>query len=140
MSFSSAFEIGVHKNWRRNPQALGTGGSIFRVAAVEAVGGFDKHMKGAAEDADLTTKIKAKGYSLVLSDAKFEHEFKRTLKSLWKQYTWYGFGMHYFYHKHGSIKETMIVYFWPVSYAWGLMRSVLVFRATKKNRFLPSFV
>jgi glycosyltransferase involved in cell wall biosynthesis len=141
LSFSSSFEIGIHRNWRRNPQALGTGGSIFRVAAVKAVGGFDKRIKGAAEDADLTIKIKNKGYSLAISDAIFEHEFKRNLKSLWKQYTWYGFGMHYFYHKHGSIKDTMMVYFWPVTYAWSLIRAILVFRATKKKIafFLPSY-
>ncbi len=35
----------------------------------------------------------------------------------------------------------MLVYFWPVSYAWGLVRAVLVFRATKKKIafFLPSY-
>jgi glycosyltransferase involved in cell wall biosynthesis len=141
LSFSSAFEIGIHRNWRRNPQALGTGGSAFRVIAVKAAGGFDTRIKGAAEDADLTKKIKSKGYSLAISEAKFEHEFKRNLKSLWKQYTWYGFGMHYYYHKHGNIGEMALVYFWPVSYTWGLIRSVLVFRATKRKIafFLPSY-
>jgi glycosyltransferase involved in cell wall biosynthesis len=140
LSFSSAFEIGIHRNWRRDPQALGTGGSIFRVAAVKAAGGFDKQIKGAAEDADITAKIKDKGYLLAVSDAQFEHEFRRNLKDLWKQYTWYGFGMHYFYHKHGSIRE-MIIYFWPVAYAWGLMRSLLVFKATRKKIafFLPPY-
>ena len=43
--------------------------ALFRVAAVKAVGGFDKKIKGAAEDADLTIKIKNKGYSLAISDA-----------------------------------------------------------------------
>ena len=140
LSFSSAFEIGIHRNWRRDPRALGTGGSIFRVSAVKEAGGFDKQIKGAAEDADLTTKIKNKGYSLAVSDAQFEHEFRRNLKDLWKQYTWYGFGMHYFYHKHGGVKD-MIVYFWPVSYARGLIRAILVFRATKRKIafFLPSY-
>jgi len=73
--------------------------------------------------------------------ALFEHEFKRTLKALWRQYTWYGFGMHYVYHKHGSIRETMLIYFWPVSYAWSLVRAILVFKLTKRKIafFLPSY-
>ncbi len=141
LSFSSAFEIGIHRKWRNNPQALGTGGSIFRVIAVKEAGGFDKRIKGAAEDADLTTKIKSKGYTLAISEAKFEHEFKTNLKNLWKQYAWYGFGMHYFYHKHGSIRDTMIVYFWPVTYAWSLVRTMLIFKRTKRKIafFLPSY-
>jgi cellulose synthase/poly-beta-1,6-N-acetylglucosamine synthase-like glycosyltransferase len=141
LSFSSAFEIGVHRTWRRNPQTLGTGGTIFRIAAVKAAGGFDKGVKGSAEDADLTARIKSAGYSLALSEAEFEHEFKTTLKTLWKQYTWYGYGMHYFYHKHGTLNEQMLVYFWPVTYAWSLVRSVLVFKATHRKIafFLPSY-
>jgi cellulose synthase/poly-beta-1,6-N-acetylglucosamine synthase-like glycosyltransferase len=141
LSFSSAFEIGVHRTWRRNPQTLGTGGTIFRVDAVKAAGGFDKGVRGSAEDADLTARIKSAGYSLVFSEAEFEHEFKTTLKTLWKQYTWYGYGMHYFYHKHGKLNESMIVYFWPVTYVWSLVRSILVFKATRRKIafFLPSY-
>ena len=141
LSFSSAFEIGIHRNWKRNPQSLGTGGSIFRVNAIRAVCGFDKHIRGAAEDSDITTKIRSKGFSLVISEAKFEHEFKQNLNGLWKQYTWYGFGMHYCYHKHGSIRETMLTYFLPITYAWSFVRLVLVFKATRKKIafFLPSY-
>ena len=141
LSFSSSFEMGIHRNWRRDPQALGTGGSIFRVDAVKKAGGFDTQIRGAAEDADITTKIKNNGYLLAMNDAQFEHEFKRNLKSLWKQYTWYGYGMHYVYHKHGSIRDSMIVYFAPAAYAWGIIRAFLVFKAMKKKIafFLPSY-
>jgi len=141
LSSSNAYEIGIHKAWKRNPWALGTGGTIFRVDAIKAAGGFDTQIKGAAEDADLTARIKTVGYSLFTSEAEFEHEFRRTLKSLWKQYTWYGYGMHYFYHKHGNVKNSMIVYFWPTAYAWNLVRSIVLFKKTKRliAFFLPSY-
>jgi glycosyltransferase involved in cell wall biosynthesis len=141
LSFSSAYEIGIHRTWRRNPQTLGTGGTIFRVDAIKAAGDFDTQIKGAAEDADLTAKIKSAGYSLFKSEAEFEHEFKKTLKTLWKQYSWYGYGMHYFYHKHGKLNESMLIYFWPISYAWGLIRSIMVFKETGRKIafFLPSY-
>jgi glycosyltransferase involved in cell wall biosynthesis len=141
LSYSSVYEIGIHRTWRRNPQTLGTGGSIFRIAAIKAAGGFDAKIKGAAEDADLTAKIKAAGYSLSISEAEFEHEFKKTLKTLWKQYAWYGYGMHYFYHKHGKLNESMLIYFWPVAFTWGFVRSMLVFKTTRRKIafFLPSY-
>jgi len=141
LSSSAAFEIGVHRNLKRDPPYLGTGGSIFRVNAVKSVGGFDKQIKGAAEDAELTTKIKSKGYLLAMTDAQFEHEFKRNLKGLWKQYSWYGYGMHYVHHKHGGIRDSMLVYFWPVAYAWSIVRAILIFRATRNKIafFLPSY-
>jgi cellulose synthase/poly-beta-1,6-N-acetylglucosamine synthase-like glycosyltransferase len=141
LSYSSAYEIGIHRSWRRNPQTLGTGGTIFRIVAVRAAGGFDTQIKGAAEDADLSARIKSAGYSLSVSEVEFQHEFKKTLSALWKQYVWYGYGMHYFYHKHGRLKKSMLVYFWPIAYIWGLIRSILVFKATRKKFafFLPSY-
>jgi len=141
LSCSGDYEIGIHRTWRRNPQALGTGGSIFRVDAMKAAGGFDARIKGAAEDADLTARIKLAGYSLSTSNAIFEHEFKKTLKTLWKQYSWYGYGMHYFYHKHGKLNSSVLINFWPISYVWSAMRAILVFRITHRKIafFLPSY-
>jgi cellulose synthase/poly-beta-1,6-N-acetylglucosamine synthase-like glycosyltransferase len=141
LSSSDSQEIGIQRNWRQNPQALGTGGSIFRVAAMIAVGGFDNKIKGAAEDADLTARIKSAGYSLIISEAEFEHEFKKTLQSLWKQYVWYGYGMHYFYHKHGKLNGSLFVYFLPITFAWNLLRSILIFKATRRKIafFLPAY-
>jgi glycosyltransferase involved in cell wall biosynthesis len=141
LSFSGSFEMGIQRSWRRNPDSLGTGGTIFRVAAVKAVGGFDKAIKGSAEDADITARIKSAGYRLEISDAEFEHEFKKTLRALWKQYTWYGFGMHYFYHKYGTLNGSMVVYFIPLAYIWGFVRSALIFKATRKKIafFIPSY-
>ncbi len=140
LSISGAFEVGINRVWKRNPQTLGTGGTIFRVAAMKAAGGFDKRIKGSAEDADITACIKSAGYSLAVNDVEFEHVFKGTLKSLWKQYSWYGYGMHYFFHKHGKL-ESFLVYFWPTAYVMGLVRLVLVFKATRNKIafFIPSY-
>jgi len=140
ISQSSYHELGIHRNWRRNPKKLGTGGSIFRLAAIRETGGFDTKISGAAEDADITARIKLAGYLLFVSQAEFEHEFKQTLKGLWKQYAWYGYGMHYFYHKHKDLTESMLINFWPVSFAWGIVRSILSFKTThRKIAFLLPF-
>lgn len=141
LSFSNSFGIGIHRKWRQNPQTLGTGGTIFRLDAVKKAGGFDRQIKGSAEDADITARVRSAGYSLAISQAEFEHEFKKTLKTLWKQYSWYGFGMHYFYHKHGTLNEQMLVYFLPVTYVWSIVRSLLIFKATGRKLafFLPSY-
>jgi glycosyltransferase involved in cell wall biosynthesis len=133
ISYSSDYEIGLHRNWKRDPRKLGTGGSIFRLAAIKHVGGLDTQIKGAAEDADITAKIKSAGYTLFVSDAVFEHELKPTLQALWKQYAWYGYGMHYFFHKHKDFPEEMLIFFWPITFAWSLVRAMLFFKATRRR-------
>ena len=80
---SRDYEFGVIRDWRKNPKKLGTGGSIFRLAAIRKVGGFDLEIRGAGEDSDITTRIKSAGYLLILGQAEYEHEFKQNLKSLW---------------------------------------------------------
>jgi glycosyltransferase involved in cell wall biosynthesis len=141
MSISRDFEIGIHRNWRGNPEKLGTGGSIFRLAAIRKAGGFDTSIRGAAEDADITARIKSVGYLLFVGQAEFEHDFRQTLTGLWNQYAWYGHGMHYFYHKHKDLTESALVYFWPVSFAWSVIRSLLTFKNTHRKIafFLPFF-
>jgi glycosyltransferase involved in cell wall biosynthesis len=141
ISQSRDYELGIHRNWRRNPKKLGTGGSIFRLAAIREAGGFDTRIRGAAEDADITARIKSAGYLLFASQAVFEHEFKQTLKGLWNQYAWYGHGMHYFYHKHKDLTESVLVNFWPISFAWSIVRSILSFKTTHRRIafLLPSF-
>jgi len=140
ISQSRDYELGIHRNWRQNPKKLGTGGSIFRLAAIREAGGFDTRIRGAAEDADITARTKLAGYLLFVSQAEFEHEFRQTLKGLWNQYAWYGHGMHYFYHKHKDLTESMLIYFWPVTFAWGIVRSMLSFKTThRKSTFLLPF-
>lgn len=139
ISRSRDYEIGIQRNLRRNRKKLGTGGSIFRLAAIREVGGFDMRIRGAAEDADITARIKLAGYLFFVSQAELEHEYKQTLKGLWNQYAWYGYGMHYFCHKHKNWAH-LFMYFWPVTFAGGIVRSILSFKAThRKISFLLPF-
>jgi cellulose synthase/poly-beta-1,6-N-acetylglucosamine synthase-like glycosyltransferase len=134
------YEFGVLKKWRRNPRKLGTGGSIFRRDAIKEVGGFDLEIKGAGEDSDITGRIKSAGYSLLLSQAEFEHEFKQNFKSLWNQLVWYGYGSHYLYHKNRDATDLIYTYFFPVSFGGGIVRAILSFRAKhRKISFLLPF-
>jgi len=140
ISQSRDYELEIHRIWRRNLKKLGTGGSIFRLAAIKEAGGFDTMIRGAAEDADITARIKSAGYLLSESQAEFEHEFKHTLKGLWNQYAWYGHGMHYFYHRHKDLRGLMLVYFWPVTFVGGIVRLILSFQTMhRKIAFLLPF-
>jgi len=141
LSQSRDHVLGIHRNWRQNPKILGTGGSIFRLSAIGEAGGFDTRIRGAAEDADITARIRLAGYLLFESEAEFEHEFKQTLKGLWNQYAWYGHGMHYFCHKHKHLTQEMLTCFWPITFAWSIVRSILFFKTThRKSTFsLPLF-
>ena len=133
MSQSRDYEFGILRKWRRSPRKLGTGGSIFRLAAIRDVGGFDLNIRGAGEDSDITTRIKAAGYLLILSQVEFEHEFKQTLKSLWNQLVWYGYGSHYCYHKNKDLTDLVYTYFLPVSFGGGIVRAILSFVATRRK-------
>jgi len=140
LSQSRDYELGIHRNWRQNPKKLWTGASIFRLSAIREAGGFDTRIRGAAEDADITARIRLAGYLLFESEAEFEHEFKQTLKGLWNQYAWYGYGMHYCYHKHKDLRDSFIVYFWPATFGGGIVRSILSFKIThRKITFLLPF-
>jgi cellulose synthase/poly-beta-1,6-N-acetylglucosamine synthase-like glycosyltransferase len=137
---SYSYQFGVLKKWKQNPKKIGTGGSIFRREAIKKAGGFDIEIRGAGEDIDLTARIKSAGYLLHISQTEFEHEFKQTLKSLWNQYVWYGYGSHYCYHKHKDLTDLVYTYFAPISFVGGVIRSILSFKATRqKISFLLPF-
>ncbi len=137
---SRDYEFGILRKWRKNPKKLGTGGSIFRLAAIREVGGFDLEIRGAGEDSDITSRIKSAGYLLLLGQAEYEHEFKQNLKSLWNQLVWYGYGSHYCYHKNKDLTDLMYTYFLPVSFGGGVVRAILSFITThRKISFLLPF-
>lgn len=78
---------------------LGTEAAIFRVEAISQVGGFDRNIKGAQEDIDITYRIRAAGWQLYITSAVFYEIQKRTWKALWSQHLWYGYGLHFIQHK-----------------------------------------
>lgn len=77
----------------------GTEGAIHRVNAMRQVGGFDVNIKGAAEDTDLASRILAKGWKARTTDATFYELCRESWKDLWDEYSWWGFGGHFGYHK-----------------------------------------
>lgn len=78
---------------------LGTEGSIFRVEAIREAGNFDSNIKGAQEDIDIAYRIRAAGWKLGITNAVFYERQRRTWKALWKQHSWYGYGLHFIQHK-----------------------------------------
>jgi len=128
LSYIREFEMKVN---RKDIKRTGTGGSIFRVAALKKVGGFDRKIRGAAEDADVTARIKSAGYSLVLGQAELEHKFTQTWKGTWNHSAWYGYGIHFLYHKNKHLVDFRI-YFFPISFAMGIIRLIMAFKATHK--------
>jgi glycosyltransferase involved in cell wall biosynthesis len=72
--------------------ALGTGGSIYRLKAVKAVGGFDPSIHGAGEDVDAEERIRQCGWQLFVTSALFYETRRGNWKSLWAEYFWLGIG------------------------------------------------
>jgi glycosyltransferase involved in cell wall biosynthesis len=71
---------------------LGTGGSIYRVAAIRAVGGFNDKITGVGEDMDAECRIRASGWDLQVTSAEFYEKRRNTWKELWREYVWHGAG------------------------------------------------
>jgi glycosyltransferase involved in cell wall biosynthesis len=91
-----------HKHEYRNLHAIGTIRGIYRVKAIKQAGGFDKCIKGASEDLDLSHRIWKNGWLLAKSQVTLYHRFRETWSDLWKEYSWWGYGDHYISHKHSD--------------------------------------
>ena len=77
------------------------GGCIYRVEAIRQIGGLDCNIKGALEDLDAEYRIGEKGWlTYFITDAGFHDRRKETWKAIWNENFWYGYGGHYFLHKH----------------------------------------
>jgi glycosyltransferase involved in cell wall biosynthesis len=113
------------------------GGAIYRLETMNQVGGFDPNLKGAGEDVDITTKIKETQWKLSLSPAKFYHRHRKTWRSLWAEYSWFGYGMHYVNHKHR--RRFSANYIPPIAFVQGLRRSFRIYKQIhqKKAFLLP---
>ena len=84
----------------------GTAGSIYRLCAVKQVEGFDENIKGAGEDTDITYRVAKAGWLVYLSTpAVFYERCKESWNSLWNQYLWHGYGLHYVFHKNSGIEK-----------------------------------
>jgi len=120
---------------RANLKRIGTGGSVFRLRALESAGGFDVRIQGAGEDLDVSRRIRESGWALAaVSTAGFSMKYPpATLKALTKKHYWYGYGNHFLYHKY---KDQWLLneYFPPVALLLGLKSSYSIWRATSKKK------
>lgn len=122
-------------------QMIGTDATIYRVESIRQVGGFDRNIKGADEDTDIILRIKAKGWSICINQkAKWYHHCRDTLRDLWDEHFWTGYGDHYICHKHKAFK--LIRHQIPFLYfVVGLQHSLRAYElAHQKKAFLIPFL
>jgi len=85
-------------------RTLGTGGSIYRVEAVRQIGGFDACLSGVGEDMDLETRVRKAGWLLYLgSPAVFFERRRKSLRSVWREGFWHGFGGYSVFRKNNEV-------------------------------------
>lgn len=130
-----AVSIGSKARTRTN--VVDVGGAIYRLEVIREIGGFDKGLKGAGEDVDLTRRIKKTLWKLSGSPAEFYHRHRKTWKALWDEYFWWGYGMHYVTHKHNS--RFPLINIPPVATTFALKRTIRVYKklGQKKAFLLP---
>jgi glycosyltransferase involved in cell wall biosynthesis len=123
----------------------GTGGSIYRLAALKQAGFFDPCFKGAGEDMDVEFRIKSKGWLLLKTDATFFEKRRKTWRDLWKEYFWQGFGACQFFYKYKNELSNAYLglkgkIFSPIFMFTQIIDSVVAYRlARKKWVFLMPF-
>jgi glycosyltransferase involved in cell wall biosynthesis len=112
-------------------KALGTGGCIYRIEVISKAGGFDEKLRGYGEDSDIEIRIRATGWSLATTNARFL-DYERhglTWKSLWSRYWLRGYYTHYFLHKNrGLLKHYRM--FPPAAFLSGLLQAHKLFKLT----------
>jgi len=124
---------------KKERRFLATRGAVYRVKAIKEVGGFDKNIKGACEDIDLSFRMWRMGWKLCINEGIWLHVPRESWKGLWDEYWWYGYGAHFIGDKH---KGLIILWQWlpPMSLALGLRNSVPVYKLTQnKLAFLMPF-
>jgi glycosyltransferase involved in cell wall biosynthesis len=112
----------------------GTEGAIWRVKATRQAGGFDVGIKGAAEDLDAAYRVKAAGWSLCETDEVFQEACRKTWKSLWDQYFWYGQGAYYLGRKNRGL-VTMYKMVPPAGFLAGVLYSLRAYRLTRRKMY-----
>jgi len=113
----------------------GTGGAIFRVSALRQIGGFDERIKGAGEDTDVIIRLQKKGWLTAKTEAKFYERYKETLKELWSQYFWWGYGAHFVKHKHRNT-VTVFTRLPLIAFLKGVLRFLIIYRRERKIMYI----
>lgn len=95
-----ATEYIVSEKKTQNIPCYLAGGSIYRTEAIRQIRGFDTGITGAGEDEEIEWRMAGAGWLVHTGTDAFYFEWrKQTLKALWNNHFWYGYGAHYLYHK-----------------------------------------
>ncbi len=114
-------------------ELIGNDATIYRSEALRQVGGFDLHIKGAAEDKDLISRIKGKGWQISTNEkARFYHDSRGNVREFLSEQEWFGYGDHYFSHKHRNSQPAWSV-FRVGLLAYGLRSSLKAYRLTHRK-------
>ncbi len=121
---------------------LGVGGSIFRLKALESVGGFDARIKGAGEDLDITRRIRKSGWTLATNNSTALHSKYPlvTLRAFWEKNCWYGYGNYFLFYKFKD-QQFLFQLFPPYFLLGGFKTALMIYRLTglKKVFFFAFF-
>ncbi len=114
--------------------ALG-GFEIFRLKAIKQVDGFDTRIKGAAEDRDISIRIKNAGWHLAVNTAaQYYRKYPPTnMVALWRKHFWYGYGQHFLFHKYRNQRLRWELFF-PSAFWIGIRDSLKVYRLTHERQ------
>jgi glycosyltransferase involved in cell wall biosynthesis len=112
-------------------------GSVFRVEAAKAVGGFDEAIKGAAEDTDIAYRVLKAGWKLFITTNGFLIEYNTRFRQVWKKSLWYGYGAHYIVRKHVELRDIIYKSSPIAGLVQGVPASIVAYKTTgKKTAFI----
>ena len=123
-----------HKYAGENKTKLpAAGGAIYRTRAAKQVGGFDVNITGAAEDSDVSYRILLAGWQIYITPIEFSTKYDISLRKIWRKNLWYGYGTHYFIHKHKYFGN-MAYRITPLAgFVQGICLSFDAYRLTRKK-------
>lgn len=91
----------LHVEGSRKKLLCGNDATVYRSKVLPQIGGFDPNFKGALEDQDLMRRIRAKGWLISVNEkARYFHDHRADIRSLWLEQNWIGYGAYYFHHKY----------------------------------------
>ncbi|MCW4003210.1 MAG: glycosyltransferase [Candidatus Bathyarchaeota archaeon] len=126
--------FGLRANTSKFGVLPGAEGAIYRVEAVRQAGGFDTSINGAAEDTEMTYRVRAHGWELAVTEVRFTESTQLSWGSLWSQYVWYGRGGHFIFHK-----DPASLSLWKMSplagFVAGILRSPGAYLLTHNKAF-----
>ena len=125
--------ITTNSKWMRqfDSNALGTGGSIYRVEAIRRVGGFSMSIKGSGEDAEAEFRIRRAGWKLDTTSATFFEIRRSDWQSLWKEYFWWGKGGMNLVE--GKIATSRYKLFPPFAFVVECVRVVVAYKTVRRK-------